>query len=830
MKSIALAVLLSFCVAPAILPAPELSKREQKDRIAKLGDEYQQFLLDVAPILTPVERDTFLTLETDPQRDLFIEDFWTRRDKARGTTNHAFRKLYYERLDVVKEKYHGSLTDRGRVYLTRGEPGEIVEIKCPRHLRPIEIWTYAGFDDQPEYGHPVQLVFFRPKDEREWVLLDFMNRLVAELYKHDNIYDGPGMGTVMEDCLNTDVLYRALRQSSDNSNRLYKIFDPSPVDPELIAHIAHSVVIANPRAPKIETRVSLAYSGADNGKTDVQWTIDVPRSAVQPTVVEKSKVYALDLTGELAREGRMWETFHYRFDFPVEGARESLPVVIDRILHPGTYTARIKVADRQSGAEAVIEREIEVPSSQLSVVGSRDNRQLTTDNPNRQLTIDNPIRIVPLPEDILSGVQTIETMIAGDAPNGVEFWLDGRKIAVRRSPPFSLDLDLGDVPRTHRIRVVAIDAEEKRLGGDEIVVNTGTDPFRVRITSPRVAPRLSGRTRVSLDLRVPKGHTLRGVDLFWNETKVATLHDPPYVQTVDVGSSDHIGDIRAVATLDDGSTASDEVIVNAPPQLEEVNVHLVELPTTVLAHGRPVTTLDESAFRVIDEGKPVKLAKFEHVKNLPLSLGLAIDTSASMLPRMAEARTSGSDFFTKVLRPGDKAFLVSFDTQPQVVQPWSSTLGDLHSALAKLRAEESTALYDAIVYSLYNFLGVKGQRVLVVITDGRDTTSKYTFEQALEYARRSAVPIYAIAIGVKGTDLEVKHKLARFCEETGGNLYSIDSASQLGKIYEDIENELRSQYILGFYPAGDVKPGGKWHDVTVQVTAGRAKTIRGYYP
>src|SRR5262249_37738839 len=104
--------------------------------------------------------------------------------------------------------------------------------------------------------------------------------------------------------------------------------------------------------------------------------------------------------------------------------------------------------------------------------------------------------------------------------------------------------------------------------------------------------------------------------------------------------------------------------------------------------------LDESAFKIVDEGKPAKLAKFEHVKDLPLSLGIAIDTSASMVPRMAEARASGSEFFKNVLRPGDKAFLVSFDTQPQVVQPWSSNLDELQTALAKLRAEESTALYD----------------------------------------------------------------------------------------------------------------------------------------
>jgi Ca-activated chloride channel family protein len=333
-----------------------------------------------------------------------------------------------------------------------------------------------------------------------------------------------------------------------------------------------------------------------------------------------------------------------------------------------------------------------------------------------------------------------------------------------------------------------------------------------------------------LDVRVPRGHVLRGVDLFWNESKVATLHDPPYVQTINVGSRDQIGYIRAVATLDDGSSSEDTVIVNAPAQLEEVNVHLVELPTTVIAHGRPLNSLDESAFKVFDDGKPVKIAKFERVKDLPLSIGMAIDTSGSMMPRMTEARTSGAAFFRNVMKPGDKAFLVAFNTQPQVVQTWSSKLDDLDTALSKLRAEESTALYDAIVYSLYNFLGVKGQRALVVISDGRDTTSKYTFEQAVEYARRSAVPIYAIAIGVKGTDLEVKHKLARFCSETGGNLYMIESADQLGKIYEDIENELRSQYVIGFYPAEGVKPGGNWHDVTVQVNVGRAKTIRGYYP
>jgi Ca-activated chloride channel homolog len=154
----------------------------------------------------------------------------------------------------------------------------------------------------------------------------------------------------------------------------------------------------------------------------------------------------------------------------------------------------------------------------------------------------------------------------------------------------------------------------------------------------------------------------------------------------------------------------------------------------------------------------------------------------------------------------------------------------MNAGLAKLRAEESTSLYDAVVYSLYNFLGVKGQRALVLVTDGKDTSSKFSFDQAIEYARRSAVPVYAIGIGIRMSEVDTRFKLSRFCSETGGNAYYIEQASELNRIYSDIQNELRSQYILGFYPPEGVKPGSKWRAVDVQVSDGKAKTIRGYYP
>jgi len=331
---------------------------------------------------------------------------------------------------------------------------------------------------------------------------------------------------------------------------------------------------------------------------------------------------------------------------------------------------------------------------------------------------------------------------------------------------------------------------------------------------------------------VPEGKTLQSLQLFYNDTPVATLFEPPFVQTLDVPATAGVAYLRAVATLagDPSPPAEDTVVINTPQFMEEVNVHLIELPTTVTRNNRPVNDLQAGAFAVLDDGKPAKIVKFEHVTNLPLALGLAIDTSGSMQPRMAEAQKAAAQFFRSTLKPGDRAFLVSFDVRADTVQKWTSSLADITAGLAKLRAEESTALYDAVVYSLYNFHGVKGQKALVLITDGKDTASKFSFDQALEYARRASVPIYAIGIGIGATEVDTRFKLGRLCTETGGNIFYIQQAADLDRVYADIQTELRSQYILGIYPPEGVKAGAKWREVSVQVGDGKAKTIRGYYP
>ncbi|HEV2719809.1 MAG TPA: VWA domain-containing protein [Thermoanaerobaculia bacterium] len=835
--------------APPELGVRKLSRRERKERIKNLPDKYKEFLTDVEPIMQPAELDTFLLLETDAQRDLYIEDFWHRRDVAQGTTNHTFKKQYYDRIEDVKAEFRYVSCDRARIWLIHGQPDDRIKVTNCRLLQPIEIWKYFYI---PGMGHDVRFLFVQPRngvDFRLWVPMtqDAMTELISQdaigmaVRPEEgvaNVFAPASPGSPMTklefSCQNGDEVLKAVAYSQLNKTDIVKVFEPAPVNEEDVHKILRSVVLATPNAPKLSTELAVAFPARQGGKTDAQITLLVPRSEVKVKDVNGSKLYSLEVTGEVLKDNALWENYRYRFDYPGDMKEDKLAVVIDRFLRPAGYRSRIKVVDPNSGAEAIVEKDLTVPEIFDTPEQQKQKAAANATVAALKDTIEaneTKLRIVPLTDDLLSGVQHIETIISGDI-KAVEFYLDGKKIMIKRQPPFTLDLDFGEVPQVRHVRAVALNDKGEPITGDEIDVNTGNDPFRVRIVSPRVALKAHGKTRVEMAVNVPDGKKLDHVELYLNNARLAELFDPPYVQTIDIPATEGVGYIRAVAKLKDDQQppVEDVVMINTPQFMEEVNVHLVELPTTVIRNGHPVNDLPQTAFKVLDEGKPVSVTKFEHVTNLPLSIGMAIDTSASMQPRMSEAQKAGSQFFTNVMRKGDRAFLVSFDSQPQLIQRWSTKVADVNAGLAKLRAEESTTLYDAVVYSLYNFVGVKGQKALVVITDGKDTASKFSFDQAVEYARRAAVPIYAIGIGIRATEVDTRYKLSRFCSETGGNAYYIEAAADLGRIYTDIQNELRSQYILGFYPATGIKPGSKWREVSVQVGEGRAKTIRGYYP
>ncbi|HEV7765195.1 MAG TPA: VWA domain-containing protein [Thermoanaerobaculia bacterium] len=842
----------------------KLSKRERRNLLDKLAPRHQDFAADVEPIMLPAELDMFLSLPDDAARDTFADEFWRRRDHMNHTSG-IFKDIYYRRLQAAKDLFKQVANDRGRLFLLHGPPVDVVRANCQRLLQPIEIWKYHQL---PGLGHDARVLFYKPRhsnDYKMWnplggamALGDLLNaspdsmmqRGVDDRKASDELFKSASpyayINQIQLACADGGEITMAITQMVQARVDLLKLFEPPELDQEDVRKMLRSVIIANPAAKKISTEYSVLYPSKTGSRTNVQMMLLVPRSELSPAEAGGVEVFTIDVAGEVLRDGELWEKYRYRFDFPADVKTDKFPIVIDRMLRPAEYVSRLKVTDANTGAEAVVEQPLSVPEiftpppvetpevAEAAPAAVKTAASIpTVSDLKKEIVSKTPhLRIVPPTDEIVSGLQTIETIVTGEGIKGVEFWMDGRKLAIRRSPPYALDLDFGEVPQLRRIRVVAIGEKDQPLTGDELTVNTGTDPFRVRIVSPRVAPRLTGSTRVEMDVSVPDGDELASLELFFNETRVATLFGEPYVQTIDIPATEGAAYLRAVATLKDTGVPpiEDIVIINTPAYMEELNVHLIELPTTVIINGKPSDKLSASSFKVLDEGKQVQIAKFDYVKDLPLSLGLAIDSSGSMLHRMAEAQKAGAQFFKEVMRTGDKAFIVAFDKEPMMVQRWSTKVSALHAGLAKLRAEESTALYDALVYALYNFHGVRGQKALVLISDGKDTSSRFSYDQAIEYARRTGVPIYGVGIGIKTSDADVRYKLDRLCRETGGTTYYIDQARDLQRVYDDIQAELRSQYVLGFYPAPDVKPGSKWREVTVQVNEGRAKTIKGYFP
>src|SRR5438445_7390914 len=176
----------------------KLSRRERKDRIKNLSDKYRQFLTDVEPIMQPSELDTFLILETDAQREIYITEFWRRRDVLHGTTNHSFRDEYYARLETAKEQFRNVSCDRSRIYLIHGEPAERLKVDC-RIVQPMEIWKYIYI---PGLGHEIRFLFYVPRngvDYRLWTPM-LGQEDMAELVSQDAIgtAGGPqaGLGAV----------------------------------------------------------------------------------------------------------------------------------------------------------------------------------------------------------------------------------------------------------------------------------------------------------------------------------------------------------------------------------------------------------------------------------------------------------------------------------------------------------------------------------------------------------------------------------------------------------------------------------------------------------
>jgi len=278
-----------------------------------------------------------------------------------------------------------------------------------------------------------------------------------------------------------------------------------------------------------------------------------------------------------------------------------------------------------------------------------------------------------------------------------------------------------------------------------------------------------------------------------------------------------------------------------------VDVNLVVLHATVVDRkGRIVNDLKQDNFRVYEDNVPQKLSVFTHA-DIPVTMGIVIDDSGSMREKR-QAVNAAAVTFVKTSNPQDQVFVVNFNDVYYLDTPgeFATNIEDLKAALDKIDSRGGTALYDAVYASLDHLkLGNRDKKVLLVVTDGEDNASRYTFEELVKYAQKSDAVIYTIGllgseepgglfkIHGGGTRRAAKI-LEKLAEATGGQTYFPRSLDEVASICQQIAHDIRNQYTLAYYPT-NARKDGTFRLVRVDAfgTGGRAKLVvrtrPGYY-
>jgi len=300
-----------------------------------------------------------------------------------------------------------------------------------------------------------------------------------------------------------------------------------------------------------------------------------------------------------------------------------------------------------------------------------------------------------------------------------------------------------------------------------------------------------------------------------------------------------------------------------PPQADRQgtivrNVNLVDvLFSVVTKREKLVTDLNKEDFKVFDDGVQQEITAFSQPTDLPLRIGMVLDTSNSIRDRLKFEQDAAIDFLFNALRRGrDQAFLMTFDDGPQVIKEFTGDSGELRDTILKQRAGGGTSLYDAVYSASQELLNKSPlppgpnpdvRRVLVVISDGDDNSSSRSRGAAVEMAQRAGVIIYSISTSTEWVNIdderdpakrinrkyekgEGDHVLEQLAVETGGRAFFPYRVDDLGQSFLDIGDELRHQYALAYSP-GNRAPDGRFHTIRIQVARKDVivRARKGYY-
>jgi len=293
-----------------------------------------------------------------------------------------------------------------------------------------------------------------------------------------------------------------------------------------------------------------------------------------------------------------------------------------------------------------------------------------------------------------------------------------------------------------------------------------------------------------------------------------------------------------------GSAAAWPALAQQAPQRPDadqtitLDVTRVNLLFTVTdKRGRFVNNLEKDDFDIFEKKKKQTILEFSAESDLPLRIALLIDTSNSIRDRFKFELEAASQFLNSVIRKGrDKALIYTFDTQADLIQDLTDDTDLLGKKLRDLRPGGGTAMYDAIYFACRDRLMMdrprhKFRRAVVIVGDGEDNSSRHTRDQALEMADKAEAVIFAISTNITRAETDGDKVLKYFARQTGGQAFFPFKAEDLAQDFENIANELRSQYSVLYRPE-PLKTDGQYHEVEVRVRLRRDLVVRarkGYY-
>ncbi|MEM9408088.1 MAG: VWA domain-containing protein [Acidobacteriota bacterium] len=811
-----------------VLATASAGATEEPDR-ADLGlaERFVDWLEEVEPIITEAERRVFGQLTKDYQRDAFIRRFWKERDPYPQTGRNELRERFVERIAYARANYSTLEDARARILLVHGEPDREIAVRCTTTRQPAVIWLYSRSE---QIRASFALVFLRAQG----------GTAPAILWRPGT---GGAAGNVVRSsraCINGPVLEEVMTAIIAAGGAYDQTLDrvlarPRPKSLEWVVSFLSESTDLPRDAELFNGNVQLDYPGRHQSRTLLQAVVQVDADEADLGDFAGYRSYDFVLLGEVILRGQLFESFRYKYGFPADGLTDAgaLPMTFQRYLRPGEYRLILRVQDLNG--DRYLRRELDIVVPQLDNAvdipppTDEESARLFEEAQRAMASGEATIRILESQDEIQTGFVRFNTLASPEIER-VSFLLDNREVLVKNTPPFNVELDLGTFPKIHTLRVEASDATGDIVAEDEIEINSGRQRFSVRLIEPGRNRNYRESLLARAEVLHPEGSTIERVELFLNERLAATLYQEPWEQPIRLDRPGETAYVRAVAYLADGNTTEDLVFVNSPDLLEEVDVQFVELYASVLdREGKPIQGLQKDDFVVREDGEKQNVVRFETVEDLPIHVGVVIDNSASMRGSLETTRITALKFFEQAITPKDRAAVITFNRFPNLAVGLTNDMMTLGSGLAGLTAEGQTALYDSVMFSLYYFAGITGQRALLVLSDGKDEVSRFTFEQTLEYAKRAGVTVYSV--GLKVGDGTARNRLQRLSRETGGDSYFIKDIRELPRIYDQIQGELRSQYLLAYQsnsPRTD--DGFRAVKLIVERPGAKVRTMSGYYP